>query len=73
MTGSLRRRLGQGHGYYDRFLAGLEGKTQAVGLAYSWQIVPEVPVDSWDLPVDAVVTEEDVLWTRGEPLREHVR
>lgn len=67
------RRLGQGHGYYDRFLAGLERKTQAVGLAYSWQIVPEVPVDSWDLPVDAVVTEEDVLWTRGEPLREHVR
>src|SRR5512134_176149 len=67
------RRLGQGHGYYDRFLSGLNRSAPTVGLAFSWQIVPEVPVDSWDLPVDAIVTEEDVLWTRGARLREPVR
>jgi len=55
------RRLGQGHGYYDRFLFGLGGTAVTVGLAFSWQLVPEVPVDAWDVPVDAVVTENGVV------------
>ncbi|HEU5359714.1 MAG TPA: 5-formyltetrahydrofolate cyclo-ligase [Candidatus Deferrimicrobiaceae bacterium] len=55
------RRLGRGHGYYDRFLFGLGGTAVAVGLAFSWQLVPEVPVDAWDVPVDAVVTENGVV------------
>ncbi|KRT72567.1 MAG: 5-formyltetrahydrofolate cyclo-ligase, 5-formyltetrahydrofolate cyclo-ligase [Deltaproteobacteria bacterium CSP1-8] len=55
------RRLGQGHGYYDRFLSGLDGTAVTVGLAFSWQLVPEVPVDAWDVPVDAVVTENGVV------------
>ncbi len=54
-------RLGRGHGYYDRFLRRLAGTSLAVGLAFSWQMVPEVPVDAWDVPVDAVVTEEGVV------------
>jgi 5-formyltetrahydrofolate cyclo-ligase len=54
-------RLGRGHGYYDRFLRGLDGTSVAVGLAFSWQVVPEVPVDAWDVPVDAVVTEDGVV------------
>ncbi len=54
-------RLGRGHGYYDRFLRGLGGTAVAVGLAFSWQMVPEVPVDAWDVPVDAVVTECGVV------------
>ena len=61
------------YGYYDRFLSGLEGSAPTVGLAFSWQIVPEVPVDPWDLPVDAIVTEEGVLRTGRAPLREPVR
>lgn len=60
------RRLGQGHGYYDRFLSGLGGKAVTVGLAFSWQLVPEVPVDPWDVPVDAVVTEHGVVKRPGE-------
>ncbi len=55
------RRLGQGHGYYDRFLHGLGGTATTVGLAFARQLVPEVPVDSWDVAVDAVVTEEGVV------------
>ncbi len=54
------RRLGQGHGYYDRFLLGLGGKGVTVGLAFSWQMVPEVPVEAWDVPVDVVITEDGV-------------
>jgi 5-formyltetrahydrofolate cyclo-ligase len=55
------RRLGKGLGCYDRFLHGLAGTAVTVGLAYSRQMVEEVPVDSWDMPVDAVVTETEVL------------
>ncbi|HZW35776.1 MAG: 5-formyltetrahydrofolate cyclo-ligase [Deltaproteobacteria bacterium] len=58
---SRGRRLGKGLGCYDRFLHGLAGTAVTVGLAYSRQLVPEVPVDSWDVPVDAVVTETEVL------------
>lgn len=59
------RRLGQGYGYYDRFLAALDGTALTVGLAYSWQLVPEVPVDAWDVPVDAVVTEDGIIRPSG--------
>ncbi len=55
------RRLGRGYGYYDRFLAGLSGNAVKVGLAYSMQLLPEVPVDDRDVPVDVVVTEDAVL------------
>ncbi|MDD5762367.1 MAG: 5-formyltetrahydrofolate cyclo-ligase [bacterium] len=54
-------RLGHGFGYYDRFLAGLPGSVPRVGLAFEGQLVPEVPVDAWDVPVHALVTEEGVI------------
>ena len=55
------RRLGRGCGYYDRFLFGIAGGAMTVGLAFSLQLLPEVPVDAWDVPVDVVVTEEGVI------------
>ncbi|MEW6719205.1 MAG: 5-formyltetrahydrofolate cyclo-ligase [Thermodesulfobacteriota bacterium] len=55
------RRLGQGLGYYDRFLEGLPGNVPRVGLAYSEQVVEEVPVDERDVPVHALATEEGVI------------
>jgi 5-formyltetrahydrofolate cyclo-ligase len=54
-------RLGQGLGYYDRFLCRLPGNALRVGLAYSDQVVPEVPVDEWDVPMHALATEEGVI------------
>ena len=58
---AMGRRLGRGCGYYDRFLFGMAGTAVTVGLAFSLQLLPEVPVDDWDIPVDAVVTEEGVI------------
>jgi 5-formyltetrahydrofolate cyclo-ligase len=55
------RRLGRGHGYYDRLLSALGGTAVTVGLAFSWQLVPEVPVDAWDVPVNVVITENGVV------------
>jgi len=54
-------RLGQGVGYYDRFLGGLPESVPRIGLAWAGQLVPEVPVDAWDVPIHALVTEEGVI------------
>ena len=52
-------RLGFGGGYYDRFLANYQGNT--VSLAFKDQIVPEVPVESHDIPVQKIVSSEGVM------------
>ncbi|MCW5723233.1 MAG: 5-formyltetrahydrofolate cyclo-ligase [Devosia sp.] len=53
-------RLGYGGGYYDRTIAALAKKPLLVGLAFAAQEVPEVPRETHDVPLDAVVTEEGV-------------
>lgn len=70
---SRGRRLGKGLGHYDRFLHGLAGTAVTVGLAFSLQLVPEVPVDFWDVPVDAVVTEKEVLRVSRERRKERTK
>lgn len=47
-------RLGQGGGYYDRLLKRTSCFRVAVG--FDCQLVPEVPTEETDMPVDAVVT-----------------
>jgi 5-formyltetrahydrofolate cyclo-ligase len=57
-------RLGQGGGYYDRLLASEPfSHTLAIGLAYDFQVVDRLPVDSWDRPVAAVATSKELIWT----------
>lgn len=53
------RRLGMGGGFYDRLLARSRPfrRPLRVGLAYALQEIPAVPVASWDVALDAVVTE----------------
>lgn len=55
-------RLGQGLGCYDRMLAGA-GRAFKAGLAFEWQVVPEVPADAHDVAMDAVVTERTIYGT----------
>ena len=55
------QRLGRGKGWYDRLLRQLGGNTVFVGLGYEFQIVEEVPTESWDEKVHYVVTEERVI------------
>jgi 5-formyltetrahydrofolate cyclo-ligase len=56
-------RLGYGGGFYDRTLAGLRARhaVLAVGFAFAAQEVDEVPIDLYDQPLDAVVTERGVI------------
>ncbi len=65
-------RLGRGQGFYDRALRAARGEPRGegagpfvVGLAVSSQLLEEVPVESHDESMDAVVTEREIA--RVEP------
>jgi len=49
------KRLGRGRGYYDRFLPKLN-HTYKLGVGFSFQIVESVPTDSFDQPLDSILT-----------------
>ncbi len=56
-------RLGFGAGYYDRFLEILQPqKTSLVGLAFSWQIVENLPTATWDIPMTMLVHQGGIQW-----------
>ncbi len=52
-------RLGRGKGYYDRLLQGV--KATKIALSYSFQIVPRLPHKKYDIPMDVVISEKEVL------------
>jgi 5-formyltetrahydrofolate cyclo-ligase len=56
-------RLGRGGGYYDRFFSQAHVRGRAVGLAFDCQIVPQVPRQNHDRPVDLILTETRVIRT----------
>jgi len=59
-------RLGRGGGHYDRaFPRGAEAPW-LVGVGYSFQWVAEIPRDSRDRRVDAIVTEHGWVWRSRE-------
>lgn len=56
-------RLGMGGGFYDRTLSFLRyrhswRKPRLIGLAYEFQRVDQLPQQSWDIPLDAIATED---------------
>jgi 5-formyltetrahydrofolate cyclo-ligase len=53
-------RLGRGGGYYDATLARMP-RAFRVGVAFDAQIVPELPREPHDVPLDAIVTEARLL------------
>jgi 5-formyltetrahydrofolate cyclo-ligase len=58
-------RLGTGGGYYDRTLAFLASRQRFlrprfVGIAYRCQQLARLPVDAWDVRLDAVITDGGV-------------
>ena len=48
-------RLGQGGGFYDRWMAA-HPEAIAIGLAWDMQLVEELPLESHDVPLNALVT-----------------
>ena len=53
-------RVGYGGGYYDRFFRGARVEMFRVAVGFAVQVVEEVPHGLGDLPMDALVTEDEV-------------
>lgn len=58
-------RLGMGGGYYDATLAYLRHrrywrKPRLIGVAYECQRIDRLPHDTWDIPLDGVLTEKQL-------------
>jgi 5-formyltetrahydrofolate cyclo-ligase len=56
------RRLGFGSGFYDRFLSRLPRNIPTIGLAFDFQVVPQLPFEPHDVALEAIVTEQRVIW-----------
>ncbi len=54
-------RIGYGGGYYDRFLCNLRNNVAKIALAFDLQLVEKVPYDTHDIPVDHIITENDII------------
>ena len=52
-------RLGYGKGFYDRFLK--QTTASKIGLTYLDFIFDEIPVEEFDIKLDAIITEEEVI------------
>lgn len=53
-------RLGHGAGYYDRYLTHLRDDCALMALCYEKILATEIPTESHDKKVDAVITEENI-------------
>jgi len=58
-------RLGRGGGYYDATLPGMPAAAR-IGVAFDIQVVPTLPREAHDAPLDALVTETRTLVFRRE-------
>ncbi|HJW08521.1 MAG TPA: 5-formyltetrahydrofolate cyclo-ligase [Holophagaceae bacterium] len=59
-------RLGYGGGYYDALLGRLREELPTLGVGFSLQQVPALPLDPQDLPVDGLLTERGLEWFNQE-------
>ena len=54
-------RYGYGGGYFDRFLSIEAPQALRIGLAFSLQVLPEIPLKTHDQRMDIIVTESEIL------------
>ncbi|WP_108471997.1 5-formyltetrahydrofolate cyclo-ligase [Rhodanobacter thiooxydans] len=59
-------RLGHGGGYYDRSFAFLNEQVRPtepllVGIGYAFQELPQVEEETWDVPLDFIATERELI------------
>ncbi|WP_078379707.1 5-formyltetrahydrofolate cyclo-ligase [Sutcliffiella halmapala] len=51
-------RIGFGGGYYDRYLEDFNG--EKISLAFEEQVKKEIPYDAYDIPVNKLITNEEI-------------
>lgn len=57
-------RLGYGGGFMDKTLAEMSPRPVAVGIGYAHGFLPLLKPSALDVPLDAMLTEEGVVWDR---------
>jgi len=62
-------RLGMGGGYYDRTLGSVSKRPYLIGIAHQCQLVDTLPVQPWDVPLDALITEQQLIEWHLFPLQ----
>jgi 5-formyltetrahydrofolate cyclo-ligase len=55
-------RVGFGGGYYDRYLKNYSGKT--ISLAFHSQMIPSFKAENHDIPVEKIITNDEVIVVR---------
>lgn len=55
-------RLGYGGGFMDRTLAEMQPRPATAGLGYAHGFLPLLKAGPQDMPLDAMITEEGVVW-----------
>jgi 5,10-methenyltetrahydrofolate synthetase len=59
-------RLGYGGGFYDRTLASLSPMPFTAGLGFSHGFIPWLKGEPHDVPLDAMLTEDGLTWSRED-------
>lgn len=54
-------RIGYGRGYYDRFLRRTGAGAIFIGLAYDFQVLPDIFPGPHDIPVHIIITEDRII------------
>ncbi len=54
-------RLGQGAGFYDRFLSSPGMRATTAAMAFDEQVLDSVPVSETDWPIDILVTDKEIV------------
>ena len=55
----LTNRIGFGKGYYDKFLR--SKNVLKIGVCYDFQVVESFMVNEWDVPLDIIITETQII------------
>jgi 5-formyltetrahydrofolate cyclo-ligase len=56
-------RLGRGKGYYDKLLYTIPSTTLKAGICFDFQLLENIPVDPWDIQMNLIVTEKEVIYS----------
>lgn len=54
-------RIGMGSGFYDRFLKSNLNRPKLIGYAYNWQEHENIPSNSWDIPLNGIITDQGYI------------
>lgn len=64
-------RIGYGGGYYDRYFSDLEINIKKVALSYELQLVKNIVSEKYDIKVDFIITENEIINTNKKSCKKN--